>query len=232
MRIDQSSRDLFLKSLTSSFVSLLDDSIKNSDYIPLDLSIYNEELRGVDVGSSQALDDFINGKLKARGGKIGYGGYNERRDIYSRSVYFNQDNSAAQRNIHLGLDLWCAAGTAVLAAYSGVIHSFKDNQNHGDYGPCIVLKHKAEETCFYTLYGHLSRKSLQNIDVGQTINAGQPIAHLGKPEENGDYAPHIHFQIIMDMENYSGDYPGVSSAKNLLHFLNNCPDPNLLLKIY
>lgn len=232
MSIDISSRDFFLKSLTSSFVPLLDENIKESDYIPLDLSIKNEELRGVDVGSSEALDNYINAKLIARAGKIGYGGYNERRDIYSRSVYFNQDNSEAQRNIHLGLDLWCAAGTAVLAAYPGTVHSFKDNQNYGDYGPCIVLKHEVEQTCFYTLYGHLSRESLQDINVGQPITAGQQIAHLGKPEENGDYAPHIHFQIIMDMENYSGDYPGVSSARNLLHFLDNCPDPNLLLKIY
>jgi len=232
MRIDKSSRDLFLKSLTSSFVPLLDAGIQKSDYIALDLSLNNKELLSVDVSSSQALDNYINTKLQEKGAKVGYGGYSERRDIYSRSVYFNQDNSAAQRNIHLGLDLWCAAGTAVLAAYPGTVHSFKDNRNHGDYGPCIVLKHEVGQTCFYTLYGHLSRRSLQDLEVGQTINAGQQIAHLGKPEENGDYAPHIHFQIIMDLENYYGDYPGVSSAKNLLHFLNNCPDPNLLLKIY
>jgi murein DD-endopeptidase MepM/ murein hydrolase activator NlpD len=232
MSRDKSSRDLFLKSLTASFVPLLNAGIKKSDYIPLDLSINNEELQGVDVASSEALDTYINRKLKAGAGKIGYGGYNERRDIYSRSVYFNQDNSEAQRNIHLGLDLWCAAGTAVLAAYTGEVHSFKDNRNYGDYGPCIILKHEVGQTCFYTLYGHLSRKSLQDLEVGQLINAGQQIAHLGKPEENGDYAPHVHFQIIMDIENYYGDYPGVSSARNLLYFLDNCPDPNLLLKIY
>ncbi|HEA29288.1 MAG TPA: peptidase M23 [Leeuwenhoekiella sp.] len=232
MSIDKAKRDLFLKSLTQSFVPLLDADHEEGDYIPLDLSINNDELRHIDVASSRALWNYVNTQLQKNRGKIGYGGYNERRDIYSRSVYFNQNDSATQRNIHLGLDFWCEADTAVLAAYPGMIHSFKDNRNHGDYGPCIILKHKVKETSFYTLYGHLSRVSLKNIEVGQRLSAGDVLAYLGTPDENGDYAPHLHFQIIMDIENYYGDYPGVSSAKNLMYFLENCPDPNLLLKIY
>jgi hypothetical protein len=54
---------------------------------------------------------------------------------------------------------------------------------------------------------------------------------LGLPPINGDYAPHLHFQIIIDMENKKGDYPGVCSSKTLAFYLQNCPDPNLLLKI-
>ena len=45
------------------------------------------------------------------------------------------------------------------------------------------------------------------------------------------YAPHLHFQIIKKLVNNFGDYPGVCSKKDLKHYLENCPDPNVLLKI-
>ena len=60
---------------------------------------------------------------------------------------------------------------------------------------------------------------------------GKKLAALGNSFENGDYAPHLHFQIIKNMENYMGDYPGVCSASDLEFYAENCPDPNLLLKI-
>ncbi|MGB3775249.1 MAG: peptidoglycan DD-metalloendopeptidase family protein, partial [Leeuwenhoekiella sp.] len=117
-------------------------------------------------------------------------------------------------------------------AYDGTVHSFKDNRNYGDYGPCVILKHDVKGFIFFTLYGHLSKETLEKLTIDQKVIAGEPIGHLGFPEENGDYPPHLHFQIILDLENYSGDYPGVSNTTNLSYFLNNCPDPNLLIKIY
>ena len=55
---------------------------------------------------------------------------------------------------------------------------------------------------------------------------------IGGTEVNGDYAPHLHFQIIKDIEGFEGDYPGVSSQNNLAYYSDNCPDPNLILKLY
>jgi murein DD-endopeptidase MepM/ murein hydrolase activator NlpD len=81
------------------------------------------------------------------------------------------------------------------------------------------------------LYGHLSLDSLNGKKVGDFVEKGKQIATLGLPPINGDYAPHLHFQIIIDMENKKGDYPGVCSSKTLAFYLQNCPDPNLLLKI-
>ena len=66
----------------------------------------------------------------------------------------NKPTQVDERNIHLGVDIWAKEGTKVLAALDGEIHSFKNNTNHGDYGPCIILKHQLEESVFYTLYGH------------------------------------------------------------------------------
>ena len=111
------------------------------------------------------------------------------------------------------------------------MHSVQNNDNFGDYGPTIILEHNYNQNSFYTLYGHLSLSSLQ-IPIGKKVLKGEEIAILGDAEVNGDYAPHLHFQIIKDLEGRSGDYPGVCSKKDLEVFKKNCPDPNLLLKIY
>ncbi|WP_373943365.1 peptidoglycan DD-metalloendopeptidase family protein [Polaribacter sejongensis] len=136
-----------------------------------------------------------------------------------------------KRNIHLGIDLWCKENTKVLAVLDGEIHSFKNNKNYGDYGPTIILKHQIKKEVFYTLYGHLSLKSIENIKIGDTVLQGNTIGYLGDSSVNGEYAPHLHFQIIRDLEDNFGDYPGVSSKENIAFYKNNCPNPNLLLKI-
>ena len=101
----------------------------------------------------------------------------------------------------------------------------------GDYGPTLILQHKINGFTFHTLYGHLSLESLSDKKIGDKITKGEQIATLGLPPTNGDYAPHLHFQIIIDMENKTGDYPGVCSEKTLEYYANNCPNPNVLLKI-
>jgi murein DD-endopeptidase MepM/ murein hydrolase activator NlpD len=85
---------------------------------------------------------------------------------------------------------------------------------------------------FYTLYGHLNRSSIKTLRKNYQISKGQVIGWLGGSKVNGDYAPHLHFQIIKNIESYEGDYPGVSSQNDLAFYRANCPDPNLILKLY
>ena len=210
-------------------IFVVDYSISNDDYVAIDLSKQNEDLKLFDVSSSKAWEIYINNYLKKANKKVAYGGYLEHRNLYDRSAYFSSQTEEAQRNIHLGLDLWCPAGTDILAAFNGVIHSFNDNTNFGDYGPTIILEHTLENHKFYTLYGHLSRASLQNIEVGQSIKQGDVIAQLGDAKVNGDYAPHLHFQIIKDLQGKVGDYPGVCSAKDLEFYKQNTIDPKPIL---
>ncbi|WP_416440941.1 peptidoglycan DD-metalloendopeptidase family protein [Leeuwenhoekiella sp. A16] len=219
-----------LASLTKGFTPVI-GGFTQEDYISLDLSVNNTDFKHFNADSSQSIGDFIKQYLSKKGTKIAYGGYNEKRDIYNRSTHFTTTDAASQRNIHLGVDIWADAGTPVLTPVSGKVHSFKDNTNHGDYGPCIILEHTTPQLTFYTLYGHLSRESLIHLKEGQTFKAGAEIATLGKPFENGDYSPHLHFQVICDMQGKTGDYPGVSSKNDLNFYLENCPNPNLLLKI-
>ncbi|MBQ4803773.1 peptidoglycan DD-metalloendopeptidase family protein [Aquimarina sp. MMG015] len=221
----------FIESLSRSFIPIVDPDFLKENYVSIDLSIYNKDLERIDVSSSKAFEGYINRYLIKNAAEVAFGGYNETRGIYRRSKHFNQQDPETERNIHLGLDVWCDAGTDVLAPLEGKIHSFKNNKNFGDYGPTIVLEHKIEKVIFYTLYGHLSEKSIEDIKIGQHFYAGDVVAKLGDASVNGDYAPHLHFQIIKDMQGNVGDYPGVSNKKELRYFLQNCPNPNLLLKI-
>jgi murein DD-endopeptidase MepM/ murein hydrolase activator NlpD len=77
----------------------------------------------------------------------------------------------------------------------------------------------------------LALASIKNLKNGMPFKKGQQLATLGNSSKNGDYAPHLHFQIIKNIEDYDGDYPGVCSESDLDFYLDNCPDPNLLLKI-
>lgn len=218
----------FLSSLTAGFTPVI-GGYEEEDFVGIDLSEENPELLKLEVASSEAFSVFINEYLKNQHARAAYGGYDEVRTLYKRSGLFN--NPEQNRNIHIGLDIWAPAGVDILSVLDAEVHSFKDNDNFGDYGPTVILKHSFSERQFYTLYGHLSRTSLENLEVGQKFKAGEKIAELGDFHENGDYAPHLHFQVIEDMLGKEGDFPGVVKREDREEYLQNCPDPNLLLKI-
>lgn len=221
-----------LKAVLSTIqgVKVIQETIDYNSYFPIDLSVDNAQLRTVSLTNANEFETYINTFLGTNKATVAYGGYNEQRNLYKRSSVF-KDDQTDERNIHIGLDLWIKEGTAVLAALDGAIHSFQNNDSLGNYGPTIILEHQVENCKFYTLYGHLSLESIAHIEVGQTVTKGEQIATLGGASVNGDYAPHLHFQIIDTIGDHSGDYPGVCSASDRAFYLNNCPDPNLLLKI-
>lgn len=217
----------YLTGLTTGFTPVVDAGFSVADYHKIDLSVRNPELTPEVLSTEHSFTQFL---LRQTQGKTAWGGYDEERDLYRRSTLFTGAESDA-RNIHMGIDLWAEAGTPVLAVLAGVIHSFKDNAGYGDYGPTIILEHGSGEEKFYTLYGHLSRESLKGLTVGKPVAQGEAIAQLGSARENGDYAPHLHFQVIRNLGEYQGDFPGVASKSSRKEFLENCPDPNLLLKM-
>jgi len=208
---------------------ILPYDFKSTPFLILDFTRANPELSALDLTDTAAFDAYVFGKLRAAGAVVGVGGYNEHRDIYRRSPHFQQ--AAAPREIHLGIDLWAPAGTPVLAPLDGVVHSFRDNDNFGDYGPTLILEHKRNGAPLFSLYGHLSRASLRGLAEGQPVKAGDPIAAIGPFPENGDWPPHLHFQLMTDMLGHRGDFPGVCSVADRAYFLQRCPNPNELLGI-
>lgn len=210
-------------------VSLLKTTAVIEQYIPIDLSIENEDLKKFDIYNIPLFERYWKEKIASQGGTIAFGGYQEIRNLYQRSELFEKIEE--KRNIHIGLDLWADAKTPVFAGFDGVIYGSQYNAGLGDYGATLVLKHQIFDFEFYTLYGHLSLSSIEKMTIGTKIYQSETIGYLGNPNENGGYAPHLHFQIIRDMQGNFGDYPGVCSSNKLSFYAKNCPNPNLLLKL-
>ncbi len=110
------------------------------------------------------------------------------------------------------------------------MHSFQNNEGDRNYGPTIILEHKVSpELTFYTLYGHLSLESLDGLQVGQKIVKGHQIASVGAISVNGNWPPHVHFQVMLDMLGYEGDFPGVAFPEQAEIWKSICPNPAILL---
>lgn len=196
--------------------------------LPFDFTAANTELNPDDVNDTEKFSRWVNNKLADNRARYGIGGYMEHRTLYARSELFNTGDEP--RRLHLGVDIWAAAGTTVYVPISGRVHSSRDNDHFGDYGPTIILKHRLDDLKLYSLYGHLSRADLIDLKVGTPMEKGQQLASFGTPDENGHWPPHLHFQLMFDIGNCYGDYPGVGRFSEKEKWLKNIPDPNLILR--
>lgn len=201
----------------------------NDNLLLIDFTESNIELTGAIASNTNLFIQFINKKLVSANARYGIGGYNENRNVYSRSKVFDAPDGGEPRRIHLGTDIWGKPYTKVMAPLNGIVHSFAFNNAFGDYGATIILTHNLDGVSFHTLYGHLSLNSIKNLNEGDVIKKGDVFCEFGIPFENGQWPPHLHFQIIKNLEGKKGDYPGVSALSEREKYLANCPDPNMIL---
>lgn len=219
---------LLLSRHREGILPILKSDLNGEEVANLNFTATNQALQNLNLQETACFTKFVQEMLVAQHARIGIGGYLEPRVIYRRSALFEDENE--MRSIHLGVDIWAPAGTPVFSPLRAVVHSFADNAHFGDYGPTLILEHELEGTRFYTLYGHLSRNSLCDLHPGKPIGAGERLAEFGPYPENGDWPPHLHFQIIADMEGRAGDFPGVAGPADVEHYKSICPDPNLILR--
>lgn len=168
--------------------------------------------------------------FKEKNADLLIGGYLETRPLYTTDHYTQiGDEGPEWRTVHLGLDLWAAPESTLYAPLEGTVYSLHNNEGDRNYGPTIILLHQpTPDLEFYTLYGHLSLDSLTPLSIGQTIPAGQAFAKIGPQPENGNWPPHAHFQVILNLVGNQVDFPGVGypSEKNI--WASICPNPRLL----
>lgn len=207
---------------------LMGEDLNQSNTLDMDFSSVNLELKHINLADTSIFNQYVFGKLTSAKKKYGIGGYFEHRAIYQRSEVFVTDREDF-RNIHLGVDIWAEAGTAVYAPIDGEVYSFQNNRGFGDYGPTIILEHKFKDEKLYSLYGHLKLTDLDNLEVGKKIFKGEKFCHLGPFPENGDWPPHLHFQLMWDLLGNWGDFPGVCSHREIEKFKSICPDPNFMV---
>jgi peptidoglycan LD-endopeptidase LytH len=202
----------------------------------LDFTENNTDLTDSILSDTKKFSHYVQDKLSAANARYGIGGYAEHRTIYKRSELFNETKKMGSqiiedeaRRFHLGIDIWGKVFTPVMAPLDGKVHSFAFNNCFGDYGATIILSHRLANNSFYTLYGHLSLASLKNLQEGDTIHKGDVFAEFGIAQENGNWPPHLHFQIIRDLQGMKGDYPGVCKFSEKEIYMANCPDADLIL---
>jgi Ser/Thr protein kinase RdoA (MazF antagonist)/murein DD-endopeptidase MepM/ murein hydrolase activator NlpD len=200
--------------------------------VVFDLAVDSLELPGPSEWGVEALSAHLFGRMAAAGAWLGIGRDDEVRALYTSDLFRGEGAEAPEwRTVHLGLDLFAAAGTPVLAPLDGVVEAQAENVGELDYGPTVVLRHEvAPGVCFFTLYGHLSRPSLALGEAGRAVRRGERIGWIGDPSVNGGWPPHVHFQIVTDPLDRRGDYPGVARPSERALWRSLSPDPNLVLR--
>lgn len=88
---------------------------------------------------------------------------------------------------HKGQDLAAPIGTPIVAAASGSVIAAGPASG---FGLWVKLQHPGGVV---TIYGHINRYL---VHVGQTVQAGQPIAEVGNRGQST--GPHLHYQVELD----------------------------------
>ena len=193
--------------------------------IVLDLST-GSRLRGEAIANLgvEHLGRLIDETMAESGTGFAFGRYAEPRDLYNNEHF--ADDDAEDRTIHMGIDLFCVAGTPVSAPLAGKVELLANNARELDYGPLVVLRHdNGSDAHFFTLYGHLDPEVLDTLETGQSVAAGQQIATVGSPPQNGNWPPHLHFQLILDLLDLGVDFPGVACRSQQAYWLGLSPSP-------
>lgn len=192
--------------------------------IVLDLStgasLCGQAIAGLGVDELSALIDRSMGEA---GTRFAFGRWAEPRELYTSESFATDANE--KRTIHMGIDLFCAADTPVYTPLDGVVALVANNDRELDYGPVVVVRHSGIDSDFFTLYGHLSLDTLDRVSVGESVVAGQQFTSVGEPPSNGNWPPHLHFQLINDLLGLGVDFPGVALKSEQDYWLGLSPSP-------
>jgi 4-aminobutyrate aminotransferase-like enzyme/Ser/Thr protein kinase RdoA (MazF antagonist) len=228
----------WLESNVDKISHVVEPDLRTTNAVIFDLSVGSRELGNMaEVFDIELFNRHVFERMKAAHTNVGIGRYNEARPIYTSDLFKSTGNDGPEwRTVHVGLDIFMEPGSPVLAPLQGIVHSFGNNAAPLDYGPTIILQHTITDEhnralTLYTLYGHLSLDSLDGLYEGKPIAQNTTFARIGNYSINGGWPPHLHFQIITDMLDKVGDFPGVARPSQRAVQLSLSPDPNLIVGI-
>ncbi len=207
-------------------------SVNRLEVHHLDLSVSSKWIgHQVEFNDIDVFQFKINQLQKQIPNKIIAGGYLEPRPIYTSAGYDKIGNHGQEnRTIHLGIDYWLPEKTPVHTFIEGQVVVAVNDAGNKEYGGLVILKHTTKSFEFYTLYGHLSVTSATRHKFGDIIKKGEKVGELGGSKENGNWASHLHFQVLLSNLDYTDDFPGVAYFRQIDVWKSICPDPNLLFK--
>ena len=162
---------------------------------------------------------------------LGY--YLEPRLIYTAPAFrLGPWKASNRRTVHLGVDVFAAAGTPLQAPLDGVVAAIENRTGNLDYGGVIVLRHETPAgDAFHTLYGHLDPDCLNHLAPGDRVRQGDVFCRLGDVHQNGGWAPHLHLQLALTIEGMGDDWPGVCDPDDIALWQGVCPNPAALLNL-
>ena len=219
--------------LTDPGVVVLDLSVGSTDPAA-EATSADARGRPYSVEDAPAWTAAIFGKMRENGARVAIGRYDEPRRIYTSGQFdIESDELPERRTVHLGIDLFMEAGTPVCAPLGGKVHSVALNGDELDYGPTVILAHRAgpDGPVFHTLYGHLGQDLPEYLEPGRPVEAGETVGTIGPYPVNGGWPPHLHFQLICDTLDETGNFPGVAAPGQREVWRSLCPDPSRLLGI-
>lgn len=217
---------------TTVKINELFPTINCDEFQPINLSVSSKWIgHQEDIHNLNLFQYKIDTLQAEHPSKIIAGGYLEPRTVYDADAYQKIGNHGKERRtIHLGIDFWLPALTPVHALFDGEVVTATNDTGSRGYGGLIILKHTFNTIEFFTLYGHNTVESVLKHSVGTFVKKGTQIAVLGNSTENGNWVPHLHFQILLSMLDYKKDFPGVAYYRQMNIWKSVCPDPNLLFK--
>ena len=221
-----------LQQSSSSLQQLFPQHDEKTMVMPVDLSVGSFLLGAAAEYEDHAAQNFkVSQFQKQHPNCFLAGGYCEARSFYASDAFSTEGNYGKEyRTMHLGLDVWLPAQTAIHAPMAGRVVGLHNNDFKRDYGPTVILQHSYTTAggvtdVFYTLYGHLSQATLDLLQLGDEVALGQLLAWTGESHENGGWSPHLHFQIIHDLLGREHDFPGACTPNHLPIMQSLCPDP-------
>ena len=166
-------------------------------------------------------------------GRIWLGYYHEPRLIYTADAFrMGPWKASDRRTVHLAVDAFAPAGTALHAPLDGTVFVAENRDYHLDYGGVIILRHETPQGDeFYTLYGHLDPEFMTRLKPGDHVAKGTPFCRLGDYTQNGGWSPHVHFQLALTTKGIEADWPGVGAPDDMYLWRAVCPNPAALLNL-
>ena len=207
------------------FAAVIRPGIAKPKVLALDLTATGPDWSALDADGAERL---IDEQVAQASADFAIGLYGEDRAVYKGDAY-ETGSAGARRTVHLGIDLFAPAGEPVHAPFAGTVAFIHDDAVAFGFGPTVLLEHRTDEgDVFWTLYGHLSRQSVQKLSLGQPIAKGEAFATFGAAAENGNWSPHLHFQIVTDHLGLEGRMHGVGVRDHWQVWRGVSPDPSVV----
>lgn len=210
------------------FARILKPELAKPKVLALDLTATGPDADVWATLDAAQAERLIRERVEQAEADFAIGLYGEDRVVYRGDAY-ETPTTGQRRTIHLGIDLFAAAQEPVHAPFVGVIAFIYDDAVDFGFGPTVLLEHRTDEgDTFWTLYGHLSRQSVAKLAVGQAIARGEAFCALGEAPENGNWSPHLHFQIVTDHLGLGGRMHGVGVRDQWQVWRAISPDPSVV----